>query len=199
MADRLVLGVAVRDPSWFRPLDRSIYLAAGARTPTVLRVPVGDALLILRQTIRDVAELSRNDAPEVVLTAGRSELLVHTNGIGLSCTTGLIILGVPVGCDELPDGGSVQVKFGVGTEDAPAGLVMTTFERPSGPDIVVDAWSDALIAFAWAAIVHMTQSLCAASGVDATGQPLVPGYLSAVRDTLIIQPMAAHAAPVRQR
>ncbi|HZN18180.1 MAG TPA: hypothetical protein VFB84_08360 [Micromonosporaceae bacterium] len=199
MADRAreVLGVAVRDPSWFRPLDPRVYLAAGARTPQPLRVPTGDAQLILHQTIREVAGLPRDASPEVVLTAGRSELLVHTRGVGLACAPGLVTMGLPVGCDQLPNGGSVQVPFAVGTEDAPTGLVMAAYSRPSGPGVVVDAWAEALTAFAWSALVHLAQSLCAAAGTDATRRPLVPGYLSAGHDVLIVQPMAGHRPPGR--
>lgn len=193
-----VLGVAVRDPSWFQPLDRRIYLAAGAPAPKLLRIPIGDAQLILSQTIREVAGLAAFDDPDVVLTSGRSELLVHTRAVGLSAAAGLIIVGLPVSCDQVQSGESVQVKFGVGTEEAPAGLVMTTFDRPSGPEVIVDGWGGELTAFAWAAIVHMAQSLCAAAGSDAAGSPLVPGYLSAMRDLIILQPMAAHAKFGRQ-
>jgi hypothetical protein len=102
---------------------------------------------------------------------------------------------MPVGCDQLPDGGSVQIPFAVGTEDNPTGLVMAAFDRPSGPAVVVDAWGQSLTALAWSALVHLARSLCAAAGTDAAGEPLVPGYLSAMRDVLIVQPMAAH--PVR--
>jgi len=191
---REILGVAVRDSSWFRPLEHHVYLSAGTRTPNPLRVPVGDAQLLLYKMVREVIGLPRDASPDVVLTAGRAEILVHTRGIGLNATPGVITVGLAVGCDQLPDGGSVQIPFAVGTEDKPAGLVMAAFDRPSGPSAVIDGWAESLTALAWSAIVHLAQSLCAAAGEDATGNPLVPGYLSAMRDVLILQPMAAHAA-----
>jgi hypothetical protein len=86
----------------------------------------------------------------------------------------------------------VTVVFGVGTEAAPAGLIMSTLDRPIGPAVVVEGWADALTAFAWAALVHLAQALCAATGRDSAGQPLVPAYLSAGPDVLLIQPMARH-------
>jgi len=191
---REVLGVAVRDPSWFRPLEHHVYLSAGTRTPQPLKVPVGDAQLLLHKTIREVVGLPRDASPDVVLTVGTAEILLHTKGIGLNAAPGLITVGLPVGCDQLPGGGAVQIPFAVGTEQKPAGLVMAAYDRPSGPAVVLDAWAGSLTALAWSAIVHLAQSLCAAAGKDAAGNPLVPGYLSAMRDVLILQPMAAHAA-----
>lgn len=187
-----VLGVVVRDASWFRPLGPTIYLTTGMPTPDPLRVPAGDAQRILHRTIREVADLPRDPSPDVVWVAGASELLVHTNGIGLACGPGLVVIGLPVACDQLTDGGFVQVPFAVGTEVAPSGLVMATFTRPAGPAVVVDGWAEALTAFAWEALVHLAQSLCAAAGTDAAGDPLIPGYVGAARDVLLVQPMARH-------
>ena len=88
-----ILGVAVRDSSWLRPLERHVYLSAGTPTPNPLHVPVGDARLLLYQMIREVIGPAPGD-----ITEGR-----------------------PDGCDQLPDGASVQIPFAVGTEDKPTG------------------------------------------------------------------------------
>jgi hypothetical protein len=187
-----VLGVAVRDNAWFKRLSRRIELKPGAAASDVLKVPAGDAQRILRQTVRLVADIPRGSSPEVVWVLGASELIVHTAGIGLSCLTGQVSITVPVGCDQVPQGAQVEIPFAVGTEQAPSGLVMSTLARPAGPAVVVDAWAASLVAFAWEALLHLAQQLCAAAGQDGAGRPLVPAFIGAARGVLLIQPMARH-------
>jgi hypothetical protein len=192
-----VLGVAVRDNAWFRRLSQRIRLEPGAPAPDLLRVPDGDAERILRETVRLVADIPRGSSPEVVWVLGAGELIVHTAGMGLSCLTGQVTITVPVGCDQVPDGAQVQVPFAVGTEEAPSGLVMSTLARPAGPAVVVDAWSGSLVAFAWEALLHLAEQLCAAAGRDGAGRPLVPAYIGAARGVLLVQPMARHGTAGR--
>lgn len=187
-----VLGVAVRDDSWFRRIDPHLDLDAGARAPDLLKVPVDVAQRILRQTVRLVADIPRGSTPDVVWVEGANELLVHTGGIGLACLTGLVTVTLPVTCDQLREDAAIQIPLGVGTTDAPTGLVMSTLTRPIGPDVIIDAWSTALIAFAWEAVLHLAQQLCAATGKDASGRPLIPASIAAERGVLLIQPMARH-------
>lgn len=187
-----VLGVAVHDDTWFRPVDSRAGLDPGRATSNLLKVPAGDAQRILRQTVRLVADIPRNASPDVVWVQGASELLVRTGGIGLSCLSGLVTVALSVTCDQLQKDATIQIPLGVGTAKAPSGLVMSTLTRPVGPDLVVDIWSGALIAFAWEAVVHLAQQLCAAAGKDAAGRPLIPGYIAAERGVLLIQPMARH-------
>jgi hypothetical protein len=187
-----VLGVAVRDDSWFRRVDPRLELDPGARAPDLLKVPADVAQRILRQTVRLVADIPRGSSPDVVWVAGANELLVHTGGIGLSCRAGLVTVTLPVGCDQLREDAAIQIPLGVGTAEAPSGLVMSTLTRPVGPDVVLDAWSTALIAFAWEALVHLAQQLCAATGKDASGRALVPASIAAERRVLLIRPMARH-------
>jgi hypothetical protein len=187
-----VLGVAVRDNAWFKRLSRQIDLKPGAAAPDVLKVPAGDAQRILRETVRLVADIPRGSSPEVVWVLGASELIVHTAGIGLSCLTGQVTITVPVGCDQLKEDARVEVPFAVGTEEAPSGLVMSTLARPAGPATVVDVWAGPLVAFAWEALLHLAQQLCAAAGHDGAGRPLVPAFIGAGRGVLLIQPMARH-------
>lgn len=187
-----ILGAVVRDTTWFQPLKRHIYLSPGIAAPDLLRVPVGDAQLILRHTVGTAAGLPDAKASEVVWTLGRSELRVRLNGVGLACAPGTITIGVPVGCDQVPSGASVQIHFAVGTEKMPSGLIMSTFQQPAGPAVIVDMWAEALTAFAWAAIIHLAQSLCGAAGTDSASSPLVPGHIGAELDLLLLQPMARH-------
>ncbi len=187
-----VLGVPVRDNAWFRRLGRRVALEPGTPAPDLLRVPAGDAQKILRETVRFVADIPAGSSPEVVWVQGGSELLVHTAGIGLSCLTGQVTVSVPVGCDQVPEGARVDVPFAVGTEKAPGGLVMSTLSRPVGPAVVVDGWAQAVTAFAWEALLHLAQRLCAATGNDSGGRPLVPAYIAAARGVLLVQPMARH-------
>lgn len=197
-AGSTVLGVAVRDNSWFRRLDRRIRLDAGKPAPDILKVPAGDAQRILRQTVRLVADLPRNSSPDVVWVQGASELLVRTATIGLTCLSGLITITFSVGCDQVSDDAAVQVPLAVGTAESPSGLVMATLDRPIGPEPIIDEWSAALTAFAWEAVVHLAQSLCAAAGTDAAGRTLVPASIAAARGVLLIQPMARHRIARRQ-
>jgi hypothetical protein len=187
------IAVGLRDSAWFKRLSQRIRLEPRAPTPDLLRVPAGDAQRILRETVHLVADIPPLSSPEVVWVLGASELIVHTAGMGLSCLTGQVTVSVPVACDQMPDGTNVQVPFAVGTEEAPSGLVMSTLARPAGPAAVVDAWAGSLVAFAWEALLHLAQQLCAAAGHDGAGQPLVPAYIGAARGVLLVQPMARHA------
>ena len=47
---------------------------------------------------------------------------------------GLVRIGVKVGCDQLAKPAVITVPFGVGTPDAPVGLVMSTLSRLDGPE-----------------------------------------------------------------
>jgi hypothetical protein len=186
------IAVGIRDNAWFKRLSRRIRLEAGAPTPDLLRVPAADAQRILRETVRLVADTPPLSSPDVVWVLGASELIVHTSGMGLSCLTGQVTVSVPVACDQVPDAAQVEVPFAVGTEEAPSGLVMSTLARPAGPAVVVDAWAGSLVAFAWEALLHLAQQLCAEVGQDGAGQPLVPAYIGGARGVLLVQPMARH-------
>jgi hypothetical protein len=134
----------------------------------------------------------------VVWQQGASELLVQTDRITLACAVGLLTVAVPVRCDQLDREAPLIVPFAVGTEERPAGLVMSTFARPSGPEGVVAVWAEAVTAFAWEAVVHLAEQLSAAVGTDKLGRKLVPGTIAAARDLLLVQPMARHDL-VRER
>lgn len=184
--------VHVRDLSWLQPLSPNIRVTAGERAPNMLRVPIGEAKRVLRTTIRFVADLPESTSGRVVWQQGASELAVRIDQVDITAAKGLITVSFPVSCDQLDGEQRVTVPLAIGTEDRPAGLVMSTFTQPGGPAIVTRAWSEAIIAFAWEAVVHMAQQLCAAVGKDARGFPLVPGSVAAAPNVLLLQPMARH-------
>ena len=177
-------------PRWFRLLDARAKLKAGTPAPQPLRVPVDAANRALATTVRLVANLPTGTSGDVVWTHGAAELLVHTEDVKLACASGAVTVSVPVSCDQVPAGATVTVPFAVGSDRRTAGLVMSSFSRPVGPDAVTTLWSEALMAFAWETVLLLAQRLCGAVGHDAAGRPLVPASIGAEPGVLILQPMA---------
>ncbi|MEX2282229.1 MAG: hypothetical protein WEE89_07075 [Gemmatimonadota bacterium] len=186
------VNVAVRDISWMTTIAPGIRLVSGQPAPNLLRVPVGDVNRVLKATVRFVADLPKGSSGRVVWQQGESELAVRTDLIRIACATGLVTVTIPVSCDQLSKEETVRVPLAVGTEQRPAGLVMSAFTQPSGPPIVTRVWSEALTAFAWESLIHLAQQLCAAVGNDSTGRALVPGSIGAAANLLLLQPMARH-------
>ncbi|GLC24865.1 hypothetical protein [Roseisolibacter agri] len=189
--------VAVPTLDWLAPLDARARLATGAAAEMV-RVPVAIANRLLRTTIRLVADLPPRASGATVWVQGDSELLVDALAVQLTCAPALVTVGVPVTCDQLQNRPAViPVPIAVGTAERPAGLVMATFDRLAGPEVVTARWSEAIAAFAWEALVHLAQQLSAAVGKDAAGRPLVPAAIGAEQGVLLVQPMARHDLSVR--
>lgn len=178
--------------AWYRPLDARRKLVPGAAAPDLLRVPAAVATRALRAAAHLVADVPAGSPPTVVWVQGASELLVRLDALTLECTTGLVTLGIPVDCDQLGKPTPILVPLAVGSANRPAGLVMSTFDRLAGPDVITRIWSAALTAFAWEALVHLASQLSAAVGKDAAGRPLVPASIAAEADLLLVQPMARH-------
>jgi hypothetical protein len=128
---------------------------------------------------------------EVVWIEGGSQLAVNLVDIHVDTRDGLIVVGLPVRCDEVGSA-VVEVPFAVGSPDAPAGFYASSFRRPSGPALIVDGWRAALVAFAWHCVLEMVSGLAAAAGKDGRGNVLVPAELTATRGGLEIVPMARH-------
>jgi hypothetical protein len=179
-------------PSWLYLLPPGMLLTPGVVAPKPLVVPVGDANKLLAQTVRLVADLPAGVSGDVVWTRGTAELLVKTGGVKLACAPGVVTVAVPVSCDQLGPPATMHVALAVGSEDRPAGLVMSAFSRCAGPDVVGEQWSEALTAFAWEALLHLAQELCGATGKDKAGRPLVPASIAATKGALLLQPMARH-------
>jgi len=184
-------------PPWLHVFPAGKKLLPGAAAGQPLRVPVADAQKVLAATERLVADLPAGVAGDVVWTQGASELLVHTDAVTLACTPGVVSLSIPVTCDHVPGGATVIVPLAVGSQERPAGLVMSSFSRPAGPASITAVWAQALTAFAWESLIHLAEQLAAAAGKDHAGRTLVPAEIGAAQGLLIILPMARNelAAP----
>jgi hypothetical protein len=173
-----------------------------ARLPPARRQPAEGELLhpvvvdqgrvseFLRVAARRAVGLFRSSPhAEVVWVQGDSELAVGLIDLSVKLADGLIVVRVPVRCDQT-GGGIVEVAFAVGSPKAPAGLFAATYRRPNGPPLIVDAWGEVLVAFAWQCVLGMVSGIAGATGKDARGNILVPVELSASERGLQIVPMA---------
>jgi len=174
---------------WLKRIDTNLLLDIGNQSPDLLAVPTKDAQRVLSETVRLVLDLPRNSTPLVVWTQGDSELLIHSDKTRIGLSSGVVTLRITVECEE--HGRLViPVPIGVGTKQSPSGLVMTTFEDLEGPAELVAAWSDAIIAFAWEALLEIARVICSEVGNDKRGLPLVPGSIAASPNRLLLQPVA---------
>lgn len=190
-----LLGVDVSRARWLRGVQTAA-LAPGRPTEQPLRVPVKTAARMLHAVVRVVADLPAGSSPQVVWRTADAELLVHTDRSTLSCEPGLVRVGVTVECDQLDGPADLVVPLGVGTERAPAGLVMSGLTRLDGPPVVTGPWSEAVTAFAWEALLELARHVCGAHR-DRRGRPLVPGAIGATARELLVHPVARQAAPTR--
>ena len=105
-------------------------------------------------------------------------------------------IAVDVACDELRAArrkpqARVEIDLVVGTDERPAGLLAAA-TTPRGPAVVVDRWADALVAFAWQALLDTAAALSAAAGADVDGTPLIPTRWSASKKGIAVGPQARH-------
>ena len=128
---------------------------------------------------------------EVVWVEGENALAVGIAGVDLKLSDGLIRVLIPVRCDQT-GAATVEVLFATGSPNQPAGLYAATARRPNGPEIVVAAWGDALVAFAWHCVLGLVTGIAAATGKDARGNLLVPVELAVSARGIQILPMARH-------
>ena len=119
------------------------------------------------------------------------EVLVFSGRVALTLGDGLVLVTVPVSCDQ-SGAASIQIPFAVGSKDQPAGLVFATEDRPRGPDVIVDVWGEALTAFAWQLLMAALTRVAAQSGVDADGAGLIPIAFAAAPTGVTLVPMARH-------
>jgi hypothetical protein len=134
----------------------------------------------------------RGKAGEVVWTQGESELVVTVGKVAVALDRGLVTLSIPVSCDQT-GGALIVVPFAVGDDAHPAGMLVATEERPRGPATIVDAWGDALVAFAWNVLLTAWTALADATGTDEDGAGLIPAALTASPDGLRVLTMSRHA------
>ena len=151
------------------------------RATALLRVAALRASGIFRATKRT----------EVVWVDGDRELAVNVAELQVALQDGLLRVLIPVRCDQT-GATRVEVAFAVGSPNAPAGLFASTFRRPSGPPLIVSAWGEALVAFAWQCVLGLVTGLAGAVGKDARGNVLVPVDLAASAGVLQVMPMARH-------
>ena len=166
-------------------------MAAGAVSEPIL-VSGEQATALLRVAAKRAAGLIRpTKRAEVVWVRGDSELAINLVGITVKIAAGLIVVTIPVRCDQTGNS-SVDVFFAVGAPNQPAGLYASALRRPSGPPLVVGIWGEALVAFAWQCVLGMVSGLAGATGKDARGNVLVPVEMAATDSGLAIMPMARH-------
>lgn len=122
---------------------------------------------------------------------GDRELAINVAEMHLEVGDGLVVVVIPVRCDQIGTD-VVRVTFAVGAPGRPAGLYAATERRPRGPQLVLDAWGEALVAFGWQCLLGLVSGLAGAVGKDARGNILVPVELEANSDGLFIVPMARH-------
>jgi hypothetical protein len=195
-ATTTLLGVDVSRAAWLREVELAVGTGAkgrlrpGSPTDAPARVPLRTAERMLRGVVRFVADLPAGSSPQVVWRSGEAELLVHTDRITLALAPGTVRIGLTVDCDQLDAPTEVVVPLGVGTLQAPAGLVMSGLTRVEGPAVVADLWSEALTAFAWESLLELARRLCAGLGKDSAGRVLVPGSIGATTRELLVHPMA---------
>ena len=86
-----------------------------------------------------------------------------------------------------------RVRFAVGSDALPAGLLASTDQRPFGPPEIVDVWGEALIAFAWQMVLTTMTKLADAAGRDVDGAGLIPASLRATDAGIAVLTMARHS------
>ena len=152
----------------------------------------GKASELVRVAARRAAGLFRpSKRTEVVWVDGDSELAVGLVELRVAFADGLVRVMIPVRCDQTGPQ-TVEVDFAVGSPKAPAGLFASTYRDPIGPELIVTAWGEALVAFAWQCLLGLVTGVAGATGKDARGNVLVPVEASATAKGLQIVPMARH-------
>ncbi len=165
--------------------------AAGELAPP-LHVDPKAAGEMLRVGLRRAAGLVHPGGQrELLWSEGDNQLVVSIADVQVALGQGQVALTIPVRCDQTGPS-RVQVLFVCGSPDQPAGLYAAAQRRPSGPAAIVNTWGDALVAFAWEALLGMVTGLCAATGKDQRGNVMVPVEVLVTAQGLELQPMARH-------
>ena len=142
-------------------------------------VEAGKLAEFARVAARRGAGLFRPSArSEIVWVEGASELAIDIVKLDVR---------VAMGRDSRDDSGAVgdqtgsvliEVLFAVGPPTSPRAYAAAS-KKPSGPELIVDAWGEALVAFAWQCVLGVVTGIAAATGKDARGNLLVPVELIA--------------------
>lgn len=129
--------------------------------------------------------------PQVVWSDGVNELIVEVAETELAMLDGAVRVTVPVATDQTGRH-NVTILFTTGSAERPAGLLFATETVPAGPPEIVDVWGEALIAFAWTALLRALVALGEAAGRDEDGSALLPASLTSARGGVEVQVMARH-------
>jgi hypothetical protein len=157
-----------------------------------LRVDAKAARDMLRVGLRLAAGLVHpSKHRELLWSEGDNQLAVSLAEVDVALGDGSISVTIPVRCDQT-GAAQVQVLFVCGSPQQPAGLYAAAPRRPGGPEAIVTTWGDALVAFAWEAVLGMVTGLSAATGKDQRGNVLVPVEMLVTREAIELQPMARH-------
>jgi len=159
-----------------------------------VRLTAGEAAPLFPAAAAVAAGVDRPGATRVapvLWREGDRELLVDPAKVTAQFADGVVVVSIPVSCDQVGNA-VVHVTFVVGNPKQPAGLLAATENRPRGPAVIVDAWGDNLVAFAWHVLVEVTANVAGAAGRDVDGAPLVPIGVAASPDGLSVVPMARH-------
>lgn len=159
-----------------------------------LRVPITTVNRMLPEVARLVADLPTDTTPDVVWVSGADELLVHTDSLRLSAATGVLQATLRVECDQLREPAPVRVSFATGSDRAPRGLLLATYDVPDGPPEVVHRWADAITAFAWESVITLASELVTPAGTGRRKRPLVVGAIGAAKGELQVMPVARAAS-----
>ena len=128
---------------------------------------------------------------EVLWVEGDSELEVRFVDVSMKTGDGVVLVDVPVKCDQTGPQ-VIKVVFVTGSKSFPAGAYASTPRRPIGNELIVDAWGESLVAFAWNVLLTLTTQVAGAAGKDKRGSRFVPGELVAEKAGLVIVPMERH-------
>jgi hypothetical protein len=166
-------------------------MAAGEPATPVF-VEAKQASEFVRVAARRAAGLFRpTKRTEVVWVDGDRELAVNLATLQVKFADGAIQVLIPVRCDQTGNS-VVEVVFAVGSQNQPSGLYASAYRRPTGPALIVEAWGEPLVAFAWQCVLGMVSGIAGAVGKDARGNVLVPVELTASARGVEIVPMARH-------
>lgn len=146
---------------------------------------------LLRTAAMRAAKLPQGRPSEVIWVQGERELALNLAGMNARLADGLIRVLIPVRTDQTGRG-TVDVAFAVGTTNQPSGLYASAYRRPNGPPLIVEAWGESLVAFAWKCLLGLITGIAGASGKDARGDNLVPVELTASPNGITILPMARY-------
>jgi hypothetical protein len=196
---------AMRPPSGAEPAAGTRVAAEAKRFESgeILVLPTGeiaDDLTLSRasvETLLRAALAASDDTPSVVWVRGDSELAVHTARTRVALGPGVLLIGVPVECDQTGPA-EVTVPFALGSKNLNAGLLMAAQPRPDGPALLVEQWGAVLTAAVYRAVLDVVSAAAATAGVDTDGTALLPGAVSTDGERLTIIPQARHAIDRQQ-